>query len=168
MRKNKITSDTIVSLSAIVIAVVSIIIAIWQGIETRKHNRLSVQPKLDISYSLDYKDSLAQLSITNNGLGPAIIEDATATIDSTLFRISEINEYLDFQEQIGLKGIPTTYEILKKGASIISKEIKPVLIVEMKHLEKLNLNPVSLFNDVKVNVIYRSLYEEEFVVTSEK
>ena len=46
----KVSSDTIVSFSAIVIAIASVVVTIWQGIETRKYNRLSVRPKLGISF----------------------------------------------------------------------------------------------------------------------
>ena len=50
--KRKISSDTVVSLSAIIIAIASIVVTIWQGIENRNHNRLSVRPKLAINFQL--------------------------------------------------------------------------------------------------------------------
>ena len=163
MQKNKISSDSIISISAIVIAILSIIITVWQGIETRKHNRLSVQPRLDISYSLDFQDSLAQITIKNNGLGPAVIDNAKAILNEKEYNIGEINDYLKFQNRLGLKEIPTTYNILRQGSTIIANESKQILMVKLKYLKKLQLNPMSLINDISIIIKYKSLYEEEFI-----
>ncbi len=78
MKKNiyKLSADTntIVSFSAIIVAVASIFISTWQGMEIRKHNRLSVRPKLEIHFYINKQDF--GYSLLNNGLGPAnIIEN---------------------------------------------------------------------------------------------
>ena len=74
-RNKKISSDKIVSYSAIIIAMASIFVANWQGIETRNHNRLSVRPKLEIIFESG-KDSFGYY-LLNNGLGPAIVTEKT-------------------------------------------------------------------------------------------
>lgn len=43
--KNRNYSDIILSICTIVIAIVSIVISVWEGIETRRHNQLSVMPE---------------------------------------------------------------------------------------------------------------------------
>ena len=63
MGSKKISSDTILLVSAIIIATISIIISLWEGIETRKHNRLSVQPRMEIYFDLNYNENMAQLSV---------------------------------------------------------------------------------------------------------
>ena len=64
-------TDKILSISAIVVAVASIIISVWQGIENRHHNRLAVTPKLDISYTS--RSNSFGFIVKNNGIGPAIL-----------------------------------------------------------------------------------------------
>jgi hypothetical protein len=51
MKFKPLTSDHILSISAIVIALASICVTLWKGSEIRKHNRLSVLPKIQIAYS---------------------------------------------------------------------------------------------------------------------
>ena len=63
MGSKKNSSDTILLVSAIIIATISIIISLWEGIETRKHNRLSVQPRMEIYFDLNYNENMAQLSV---------------------------------------------------------------------------------------------------------
>ena len=71
--------NIILSISAIVIALASLIVTIWQGIITRKHNILSVKPLPDILTS-NYENRLA-VTLENNGTGPLIIKDFRAFID---------------------------------------------------------------------------------------
>ena len=65
------------SISAMIIAVASITISIWEGSSMRKHYHLSVMPRLNNSFSVDdsssTKNAFAIFSISNNGLGPAVI-----------------------------------------------------------------------------------------------
>jgi len=71
MKEKRFSADILISISAVIIAVISIAIGVWQGIETRRHYRLSVQPRLDLYYSQDYVNKTVQYLIRNNGLGPA-------------------------------------------------------------------------------------------------
>lgn len=164
MKKNKLSSDTVISTSAIVIALVSVFLTVWQGVEFRKHNRLSVQPRLDISYGLDYFDSLAQLIIINNGLGPAIIDEVVAEFNTTEFKINRIDEFSKFQKQLGLAAVPITYEILEQGSTIVPNDSKTILQVDIKHLNEIGLPPPSLLNECNIVIKYKSLYDEEFSV----
>lgn len=47
----KISGEQVVAASALVTAVASICVSVWLGLETRRHNRLSVQPRLDITFN---------------------------------------------------------------------------------------------------------------------
>ena len=78
-KTNWSASDIVVSFSAMAIALASIIISIWQGIEMRRHNRLSVRPRLEIVYRVD--DQWFGYILINNGLGPAVISSKTIFVD---------------------------------------------------------------------------------------
>ena len=164
MNNRKFSSDLIVSISAIVIALASIIVAVWQGIENRNHNRLSVRPRLDMSFSLDYADSLAQLKIRNNGLGPAVIDEAKAVIENKDFDINKADELFNFLSELGIHDISVTYQLLSLGSTIIPNDTKKIFSIKISNLKKLGLDPNNFINNVKFIIKYKSLYEEEFVI----
>ena len=64
----------------ILIAAVAIGLAMWEGMENRRHNRLSVVPRLGggIDSGINAEGEYVRLSVENTGLGPAVI---------TLFRV---------------------------------------------------------------------------------
>lgn len=55
------------------LAVVAIVLAAWEGLENRKHNRLGVAPRINGSIQLS-RDA-ASLALQSNGLGPAVLHD---------------------------------------------------------------------------------------------
>ncbi|MCG9714191.1 hypothetical protein L1D29_15325 [Shewanella insulae] len=65
-------SDVWVSISAAFIALCALGVSIQQIRLSERHNRLSVQPKLRVEYSR-LEGGRIGLALTNNGLGPAII-----------------------------------------------------------------------------------------------
>jgi hypothetical protein len=64
------------SIFAPVIAVAAIGLAVWEGIENRRHNRLSVRPRLDggIEAGRDSNGEYARMAVESTGLGPAVID----------------------------------------------------------------------------------------------
>ena len=62
-------------LLTIVIAVAAIGLATWEGMENRRHNRLSVVPRLGggIDTGRNADGQYVRMSVENTGLGPAVI-----------------------------------------------------------------------------------------------
>lgn len=74
----------ITGISSVVIAMCAVLISIWHGIETRRHNRLSVMPHLTTwTYSSDEKQTYT-VELINNGIGPALIESFEIYVDGKL------------------------------------------------------------------------------------
>jgi hypothetical protein len=71
-------NNFIVSICAIIIALASLVVTIWQGIITRTHNKLSVKPIPDILTS-NFENRIAVI-IENNGTGPLIIKTFRALV----------------------------------------------------------------------------------------
>ncbi len=75
--------------AVIIIAGLALLLTVWQGWQTRKHNRLSVKPLLKIIADERIKPSFSNLSpiqqldlkIINKGLGPAIIKNFILQFD---------------------------------------------------------------------------------------
>ncbi len=67
--------ERLMPLLTLVIAFSAIGLAIWEGLENRRHNRLSVQPRIgaDIDAGQDPSTEFVRASIESTGLGPAVI-----------------------------------------------------------------------------------------------
>lgn len=164
MKNKKLSSETVISVSAIIIALVSIIVAIWQGVETRKHNRLSVQPRLDLAYSLDYDNGLAKFTIKNNGLGPAIFDNASASINGDNYNLNDPSIFFAFLKRLGIDSIPVTFDNIEFGSTLMPNELLNIFMVEIKSLDEQEIDARKLLNNVKIKIRYKSLYDEDFIV----
>lgn len=63
-------------LLALIIAFAAIALTIWEGAENRRHNRLTVQPRLgaEINSGRDTAGEYVRMAIESTGLGPAVIK----------------------------------------------------------------------------------------------
>ena len=75
----KWSADTWISLGAMLIALAGIILACIEGCENRKHERLSVRPKMAISYF--YNETEVGYELTSSGLGPALVKWLEVKVD---------------------------------------------------------------------------------------
>ncbi|HKK08896.1 MAG TPA: hypothetical protein VKA44_08435, partial [Gemmatimonadota bacterium] len=65
------------------IAAAAIGLAAWEGLETRRYDRLSVRPRLQAGADVggDSADHYVRFSVENTGLGPAVIRRFTIYLD---------------------------------------------------------------------------------------
>jgi hypothetical protein len=68
-------ADTVVAICATVIAVASLSVSVFAAWATMRHNRLSVQPLLEVRPSF-HPGRTAGIQLVNAGLGPAVITDS--------------------------------------------------------------------------------------------
>ena len=73
-------------LLTLIIAVAAISLAVWEGVESRRHNRLTVKPKIAgaINAGRDGGGEYVSMSIESTGLGPAVINTFRVYFDGTL------------------------------------------------------------------------------------
>ncbi|MBL0350209.1 MAG: hypothetical protein IPP68_07535 [Elusimicrobia bacterium] len=63
------------------IALLALLLAVYEGKANRDHNRLSVAPHLDTETIADSENASISLKIQNNGLGPAKVSGWTICLD---------------------------------------------------------------------------------------
>lgn len=73
-------ASVIVAICATVIAVVSLAVSVYEARATRRHNRISVRPFLELRVNLS-QGRKAGLQLINAGLGPAVITRTVLTLD---------------------------------------------------------------------------------------
>lgn len=73
-------AETVTAICAVVIAVASLVVSVYQTRAMRQHNRHSVRPILQLHRGWP-AGGRAGIRLINSGLGPAIIVDSTLTVD---------------------------------------------------------------------------------------
>ena len=159
-KKNRISSDTIISYSAIIIAVASIVVTIWQGIETRRHYRLSVRPKLEITFSSN-KESFGYI-LTNNGLGPAIITKKKIFVDGEEISYSGFSEYDDLINKLNLNDRKISHSGLYSGKTIKADDKLNIIRFSLNAGEKPDSLIREVYGRVGMEISYKSMYDEKF------
>jgi hypothetical protein len=71
----------ITGVSSGIIALCALILSLYQGYQTRKHNRLSFKPHLTTWTNTNPEMGFYSVELINNGLGPALIEEFTVRVD---------------------------------------------------------------------------------------
>ncbi|NNN49718.1 hypothetical protein [Vibrio sp. 2-2(8)] len=152
--------DTIISLTSIFIASLALLVAIWQGIVTRKHNRLSVRPRLQFDYLISKNYEVVGLCLRNSGTGPLLIDDIALFRNNKKFDISASSYQALFPS---LKTSDFTFNIFSKGFVVASNECYWIISTK-RHVESDEVYQLILSNlsNFSVNISYKSIYEEQF------
>jgi hypothetical protein len=86
-----VNASIVVAICATVIAVVSLAVSVYEARATRRHNRISVRPFLELRVGLS-QGRMAGIQLINAGLGPAAITRTVLTLDGEpLGEFSEAN-----------------------------------------------------------------------------
>ncbi len=72
----KPSAGTVAATAATITAVAALFVAVWENVQSREYNQLSVRPYLMIEASRTTTGDLdlGQLQLTNQGVGPAVIK----------------------------------------------------------------------------------------------
>jgi hypothetical protein len=73
-------ASVVVAVCATVIAVLSLAVSVYEARATRRHNRISVRPFLELRVGLP-QGRRAGLQLISAGLGPAVITSTVLTLD---------------------------------------------------------------------------------------
>lgn len=97
-------ASTIVATSATVIAVVSLVVSVSEARATRRHNRLSVRPLLEMQHRW-IEGQKSGLRLINYGVGPATVVSSLLTVDGT--PIGEFNQAntVDLRGSLGVSPV---------------------------------------------------------------
>jgi len=141
---------------AIGIAMVALFVSLWQGVEERRHNRLSVKPILTFDHYSE--DQNRHIIVSNNGLGPAIVQQFTIIDRGQAFDAKDGNPWEFVLEQRNLRDSMFQMFYFQEMATIKADESFTLLSWKAKPGQEL---------DFEIMIEYTSMYEDEFVVQSE-
>jgi len=148
------------------VSIIALTVSLWQAHESRRHNRLSVTPKLNIEVTKNQRDGIFELVLKNQGVGPAIIESIELFENDKAHKVNTLSsEYwgklLDETQVNSPYGYEISYEHIQKGYYVRPEEAISLLTIQQ-------LDPSS-WQDIEVAlqkvifiIHYRSIYEEDF------
>ena len=164
-------SELAISFSAMIIALAAMVTTVWQSMETRNHNRLSVAPKLVVySNSTKFLDSVKQgvkpgIFVENHGLGPAIVENVRVYVNGSLKPDDGYNGW-----KAAIKDLNINYHWVRiygfsDGDAIREDRQFGILHIVPGLVNSKNLLRFSkAMEQVRVEIDYESIYGEKFTV----
>lgn len=162
----KLSSSDKIAFSALIVAICSIVLTIWQINSSQNHNKLSVRPLVAVDFHYRADRNEVGLSIFNLGNGPGIIKWASIKINEKRY-ISWTNlvDYLSSAttetriEILKFRNIPSGV-ILKPD---LDRERAKVLLFRTNTFS----NVIKKLDDTKIEVCYCSLYNDCWLVSSD-
>ncbi len=156
--------ELVVGVSSAVIALCALAISIWQGIQTRNHNKISFRPHLTTWSHNQSKQGVYAIDLMNNGLGPAIIKSFTIKVEGKIIS-GEGTDPIAKALKIIFPNIGYTahYEYLGKDHAMPEKQNCHVVAI------KFNTDPLPgsdfvehALNKADLEINYESFYGEKF------
>ncbi len=100
------------AIAAWVTAIAAVIVAVWQGYETRVHQRISVRPQLVFYRNFEISEHPKKplgVQMENQGLGPARIRPVHLYIDGEWAGVGKRDGWNEAIMKLGLSGLGTRY-----------------------------------------------------------
>lgn len=151
-----------IAISAVVIALASLYVAVKQSNLAREHNRLSVRPFLTI-YRKQFLNQPIEYSLENRGIGPAIVNKFSVLVDDGEANSADGNKLLGAADLLGIRRedvgghLLGPDEVLKPGQEIVFLRFKRSGEDEPFHNELIRKIP-----RLKFKIGYKSMYDEQY------
>ena len=159
------TIELVISGSAVAISLAALGFSIYQGRIARKHNRLSVKPVLDYYLGAVDDGSDFQLTLKNNGLGPALISSfALFTKGYSMKELSEEHNIENLEQLSAYIGFPhnLNWTFLSKGSIIKNGEGIMIVSYRFDSYSKENAKTFGqAIRKLDIKIEYTSIYEVE-------
>jgi hypothetical protein len=150
----------------LIISVIALCISLLAIILTRVHNRLSVRPFLNIVNTVDKENGIFTSEVTNNGLGPAVIEKPV----SIMYNNKKYEEIKDVFYDVNQGGWLNDIDWNKNLHLNFDKDIKLTIPVNGKiSIYNIHLKNKDSYNAVRnilfkleLNLEYKDVYNKKY------
>ena len=145
-----------------IIAVCALSLTVWQFVVQRKHNRVSVRPHITRATDTSWNngDASLKVSITNNGLGPAIIKDF-----KVFYKNAECEPEIAIKEALGELQKNCQFGTMGEDSALAQGESKVLLNVRFKtqHPSQIELVRAKI-DTMDFYISYKSAYGETWEI----
>lgn len=132
-----------------VVAVSALVVSVWQVKISQEHNKLSVRPFLNFSSGWD--GSIWMVSMSNEGVGPAIITRVDYTYEGVTY--NQVDDVLKASNLITNRINSTNF-----GTNSPFAVEKSTVFLQLKRKDSVFRKPLG----ISVSVKYESIYKETF------
>ncbi|NAS11958.1 hypothetical protein [Poritiphilus flavus] len=174
----KISADRIVSVSAIIVSIFTLLMIFYQTSLTRRHQRASVMPSLEIGYSTKKKNDRLNESIwvSNKGLGPAFLEKISIIEDGQTLNMDPY----EFLSKTPARTEVTYFDKLypgriipaNEGITTFEKVTDSTSQIIIGNIFKFSFKTGQTTNDgserALIEIIYKSVYGEKWKIRSDQ
>ncbi|WP_444910410.1 hypothetical protein [Microbulbifer sp. TRSA005] len=156
------SSEKSLGIIAIIISVFALAVSVWQAVDNRNFNKLSIRPHLQVSPNLT-SVSESGLYLENAGTGTAFIHSIKLNIKGKSFDLIE-NSSTDFFKFTDVK--PNCYRESwpRRGAAIQAGKEFPLISVTKSDKPLCGLAAIEFLTEpgITINISYSSPYGEIF------
>ena len=167
--KKSLPVELTLSISAMIIAITSIAVSLWEGKTMRNHYHLSVMPRLNNSFSVDDSSSTnatAYFSISNNGLGPAVIISREYFVDGKKIDDSKNHFSVITLQELNFDNIAgSSFKSISKGLTIPAGANLKLFGLYFNTRESFYRQRMQLHNRFSFIIKYESLYGKNYEVS---
>ncbi|GAB5535803.1 MAG: hypothetical protein Rubg2KO_20520 [Rubricoccaceae bacterium] len=158
----KIKAENVTAFAATLTAIAALFIAVWDNVQTREHNRLSVAPRLTVSTTVS--NNTRSISLRNDGIGPAIVEQMTMLMQTESGQI-ETQDWQDIAPIFLDTGhsISSSWQFSPGDAVGIGASYALFGASESTDTTALSLR--EMVQDLSLRIEYASIYGDPFEVT---
>jgi hypothetical protein len=150
-----------ISVASIAVAVAALGLAVFEGMQTRLHNRLTVAPRLRFDFVIHQHEKVARITVTNVGLGPAIIESVDMLVDGDLVKVLRLEDMEMLAKSLGITS-SVRFSVVRKG-EVLSPTDGPqeLLRVSEEAFDGQWQTINAAFRRIGYKVEYKSLYDRK-------
>ncbi len=154
-----------------IIAICALVTTFLHAYISRRHNRLSVKPHLEIARRFSFKEQEFYIKILNNGIGPALLTKTKLLVDDVEVNVKKSEALRNvISELFHLYKYNQHYTIISD--SYMMKPNDEMILMKVELLDSLNTFPVTstdemeqLDSRIRVAISYESMYGEKFECT---
>ena len=158
--------EIMIGILSIIVALIALIATIRQAYLSQRHNKLSVRPHIcQNPHFIDHDESKLTISITNKGLGTAVIRDFKIQFNHTNISRCDLKQKIgaittkDFEITLGFLSVENA---LSKDEKFILLEIEKVNLSTYSDPDNIILNVIELLRGkLSHSIEYESIYGEQ-------
>jgi hypothetical protein len=157
-----VDAATIVAGVSVVIALAALGVSVWEGVENRRHSRLSVRPLLRID-CMGMRQPPISITLINSGVGPAIVKSFEVRVDGKPVDSSNLHPMDEALIKVGLTAEKYIYFTPWLDEAISPGERLEILKFPNAEIPLATANHIrAVLPRLRVHVRYCSIYEQHF------
>lgn len=150
--------EKITAISTASIAILALMVSVWQVMETRSHNRKSVLPVLHIGWHFNSYPYRAGVYLENNGLGPAKLNSIALKYQNKEIVIDSPTAWGSISRDLNLQELDLAVRFFIKGTIIRADDKLYLFTLKDNHTSEQMEAFIDVVSKIQYVLEYESFY----------